>query len=343
MINVPTVIGLDAHKNNSTYVVRNGSKIVAGPTTVPSTVASLHALAREYPDTEVVIEACGLHEWMHDVLTEDGMPVFVCHPPRREPGEQKSNAEDADRLARRRLAGDLRPAPVAPLAARRVRDAVRHRAALVEDRTRWINQLKHFLHRHGYHKHHPEAPRSLARLRTGDARDHVTDRYPELDDHFERLDDVEPRIQGMDRELARIARATPPIQRLQSIPGIGTVTGCALYARVWDVERFPNASSLVRYIGVDPEWGGTGDRRWDRHRMSLLGDEYVLGVLNQAAWVHVACAPESTITQGYRALLRRGKPKNKAIGKVMRKLVMAGYWVWKDDRDFTMNRPAHFR
>ena len=94
-----------------------------------------------------MIEACGPHEWMHDVLVEEGAEVFICRPPSREGGREKNDKLDADLIAKDYLAGRLQRVWVPPPPLRLLREVVRQRHFLVQHRVSVTNHVKNELNR----------------------------------------------------------------------------------------------------------------------------------------------------------------------------------------------------
>lgn len=303
-----------------------------------STPDAFRTLAQRFPHATFVMEACGSHEWIHDVLVAAGMKVFVCYPPKKDPPDRKKDDwHDAERLGRKFLAGDLVQVRVPPPDARRARDVVRHRAFLVETRTSTINRVKHALHRWGFRHDDPEAADDPF---SAEGRTRVLDAFPAMAHEFDLVDLCTARVKQLDREIHRLADTNPVVRRLRTIPGFGDLVALTFWCDVWDIGRFPSADHLVAYIGLDPEWGASGENRWDKHRMSKTGRAYLRGLLDQAALAHATHAASDISSQ--HAALRARKNSGVAIGRTMRKLVKTAYWVWKEDRDFTLTRPARF-
>lgn len=85
------VVGIDAHKESCTYVVRHWNKTLAGPTRIPSTRAALTKLAKQYSDHDFVLEVCAVHEWMVDLLRETArIPSPWSHPEKARPERNRT-------------------------------------------------------------------------------------------------------------------------------------------------------------------------------------------------------------------------------------------------------------
>lgn len=334
------VVALDAHKASCTYVVRHWNENLAGPKRIPSTRLALTRLARSYPDHEFVLEVCSVHEWMMDLFRELGVHAVAVIPPRKGPVGKKSDDDDATRLARKHQAGELQEVYVGPPEIRTMRDIVRQHEFL---KTRWVsanNNLKHFLNRWNFET---TAKRGAARkpdVYCEAGRGQVLARFPHLAGLYAVIDVIHEEMKQLKREMESIGNGLDEVRLLQSIPGFGPIISLALYTEIGTIDRFSRAEQLVRYFGLDPLHGSSGDKHWDQHRISKKGTSFIRGLLAQGAWSHVTFCPESDITEAYQRLVARGKTKQQAITMVMRRLVKAAFWVLKEEREFTLNGPA---
>lgn len=335
------VVGIDAHKDTCTYAARTWQGLIEEPATIPSTREDLEDLAHQYPDATFVIEACSVHEWMHDELTEHGVDVRVVHPPKRESVDRKKNdGEDAKRLAKKHLVGDLVEIYVAPPKLRKLRDQLRYREFLKSKRTAFKNRIQHELNRWGYRIPRDEQTGQRPNTFTQAGRGAVLEAFPHLDAAFQAVDLLTEQMDEIERELATHARKRKDAGYLLTIPGVGTLTSMALLVEMGDVDRFEKAKHVVSYFGLDPVKGSSGDRAWDEHRMSKKGTDYVRGLLDQAAKSHLQNAPGSSLSIAYRRWVAKGKPKGKARGGVMRKLVRVAFRLLKEERGFKLKGPA---
>lgn len=329
------IVSIDAHKHTCTYIVKQGSQLLEEPTRIPSTKTALTHLGEAHPNAQFLIEASGCHEWIHDTLTENGCNVFIGHPIKRENNDNKSDGDDAERFCARHQVGDVNQVHVADPDTRKLRDLVRTRAKLKADKTRFTNRIEGTLTRWGYHAEENPDPFS------DDGRAQVIADHPELEALYDLVDQLETHIKTLEKDVEQAAHGIPEVDRLRSIPGIGALTGLALHVEIQAVDRFPNASALVSYFGLDPVIEQSGNDRWHAHRISKQGRSYIRGLLTQAAWTHTVHAKESSLTATYHRLRER-KGKQIAIVALARRLLKVAYHVLDQDRDFQPRPPAGF-
>ena len=333
------VASLDVHKRSCTYVVMDWEKVVEGPTRVATARGALTRLARAVPDACFVFEATAVHEYVHDVLTSAGVDVFVYKPFKRETRRGKSDPQDAVRGGMKYQVGELRRVFVAPLEVRGVRDGVRDRFFLAHSQTMYKNHI------HGYLNQKDPARERIPRdvegstVFTRRGRLEVLRVFPELASSYEVLEVIHEKLSAADKRLEKIAETLSPVQRMTSIPGIGTTIGLALYVEIVDPGRFHRAENVVAFFGLDPLKDQSGDSEWDKHRLSKEGRAYIRGLLVQAAWIHVTRCPESDLAKKYVQLAAR-KGKQKAIVATARRLLKTAFTLWKENRDFRINGPV---
>ena len=70
---------------------------------------------------------------------------------------------------------------------------------------------------------------------------------------------LETRIAGVDRQLQDLAAADPVSARLQTVPGIGTLTATALVGAVGHIHAFGHGRQFASWIGLTPrEYSSSG-------------------------------------------------------------------------------------
>jgi transposase len=206
-------------------------------------------------------------------------------------GAKKSDAVEARACARYALSE--RPAPSAALSQplRGLRQIAGRLQAVVRQRTRLINQLRHLLAlsfpelalllkdiSKGWvleliHRYPTASLLGAATPEDLDAVAYLPDKHIEallqhartsiaslsgsvveelVRDQIRQLRDCSARQQRLEGLLVTAYRALPRANHLDTIPGIGAVTAAVLTAFLLDIERFENPGKLVAYIGVLP-------------------------------------------------------------------------------------------
>ncbi|MGQ0535300.1 MAG: transposase, partial [Methanobacteriota archaeon] len=291
-------VAMDVHERSISFARFLGNHIVEEGK-VERTEASLRAFAGRFPDLPVLVEACGRHEFVFDVLGPLGNRVRAFRPPKREAGQRKNDREDARRLGRRHLSGELREVWIPPVEIRRLRDLVGTRVRVAQLKTADQAFVKHTLQRWGHGRRIHDAERTTTDDGEGDAEAAAAARFPFLKPAFERIALSNKHVRALDRVVESEGKTLAPVRRLRSIPGFGPLVSLAYYAALGTPDRFPSADHVVAFLGLDPEHVQSGDSLRDLHRISHKGPSHVRALLDQAAWVHVARAPDSDLTKAF--------------------------------------------
>lgn len=119
---------------------------------------------------------------------------------------------------------------------------------------------------------------------------------------------------------------------LESVPGIGRQTATVILAELPAVDRLPSAQSAAAYGGLSPREFTSGTSVRKRTRLSKAGNPRLRKALFLPTQTAVRFNP---LLKGFfDRLAAAGKPKMRAIGACMRKLVMIAYGVLKNRAPF---------
>jgi transposase len=128
------------------------------------------------------------------------------------------------------------------------------------------------------------------------------------------------------------AKDIDAIQRLQTIPGIGTLTAVALYACIGDVHRFDNAKLLAAYVGLVPSVSQSGTST-QLGGITKQGSGQLRSLLVQAAHtVMFRCrTDEAAPLQAIAQRIHRTRARRKiAVIALARHLLRIAYYVLRD-------------
>lgn len=292
---------------------------------------------------------------LYRLLSSMGVACVVVAPsliPKGASDRVKTDKRDAIRLARLHRAGELTAIRVPTPAEEAVRDLVRARADVLDDRKRMQQRLNAVLLRHGRiwrggskwtltHRawigrqvfDEPALSRVVATYRGG-------------------LGAREAELAAVDAELATWAAAPPlvaTISRLGAYRGIAALTAMTLATEVVDWRRFPTARAFMGFSGLIPSEYSSGDRSRRGH-ITKAGPVGVRTALVEAAWAYhhrpgigvtlgrrQAGASAETLARSwtaqqrlcakYKKMTAHGKPPAVAVVAIAREL--AGF-VWAE-------------
>jgi transposase len=258
---------------------------------------------------EVVVETCPFWPWIQDLVLPAGIGFPLAHAKELEAiatSARKTDAGDAVLLARMLAAGLVPEAYPRPAAQRETLKLLRHRAALVRQRTSLANRIHAELHQRRL-----ALPReALLRKR---ARGWLkTTAWPRLSveqrrlvvTHLKLIDAITPMVRALDKRIDGVARQDAAVAVLETIPGIGPYRGLLLAAELSPITRFAAPEQLVSYAGLAPVTRSSGGHT--RHGSIPRGaNRWVRGALVSAIPSHVGAAPESTLSVYYGRLKER--------------------------------------
>lgn len=337
-------IGLDVHSKKTVFVALDSEGNRIGKGTVTTTAEGLTRMLDRVPaaDTTVIaLESGTLATWTSRFLTSAGIKPAVVDAAevrtlaRRR--KQKSDYRDAWELAdgiRRGIYRKIVFIPDEPV--ERLRRILSRRRHFIARRTGTVNAARFVLRNDGRGdlKFTLATDKSWQSMLSHPDIAHLCD-YLEL--HYQAWLVDNACVQSLD---ARLTEALEPFETelklLTSIPGVGPISASAMIAAVGDPSRFANASRVASYIGIVPATYDSGPRQVRGH-ITKAGPSYIRGVLCEAA--QQARLRTNPLNPYFRRICAKGGYK-KAIVAVAHRLVRIMFAIWRDGREFTIDKLA---
>jgi transposase len=242
-------LGIDTHKRYSQVAVVDGDGNLQEESRLPND--RLSELAEQYTGAEAAIEASGHYRPIYEMLDEH-LDVTLVNPSKNRiiaDAAVKTDRVDAKRLALMLRADMLAESYVPPDEIRELRDLVRTRKSLVEERTAEKNRVRAVLTRtnntYDSELFGPTGREFLAELSLSD-----TDRTI-IEAHLSVIDEYDQQIERLEEKIERRVLESPAAQRLLTIPGVGQYTAAVIVAEVGEIERFDEDKQLVSCAGLD--------------------------------------------------------------------------------------------
>jgi transposase len=290
-VKIRTWVGLDvhAHRSHAALIDAESGELrrrrQEGP---PSAVLDL-LVALPGP-VRAVYEAGPTGFALARAGAERGLDVRVCAPgltPRRPADRVKTDAKDAERLARLLLAGELGFARVPSLEEERLRDLVRAREDLRQDLMRARHRLGKFCLRRELRFPGPGGAWTLAHLRWlgglgfADAASRVVHA-----DYLAAVQTLGQRRGALEAALAEEATGGPfaeAVHRLRAFRGLDTLSALGLVAEIGAFARFARPTQVGDYLGLVPS-EHTSDQRRRQGAITKAGPAHARRLLVEAAW-----------------------------------------------------------
>jgi transposase len=285
-------------------------------------------LAEQAPAT-VVMEACGTaHHWGREARARGHRVVLIPpHAVRPYVLRNETDGADAKGLLEAVRNEALRPVPVKSIDQHVLASLHRMRSAWMATRTARLNTVRGLLRELGFMI--PLGSRQVVPFvwaLVSDAESGLPDPLrPVLAEAAREIGELEGRVRATEHTLERLARESPVVTRLRTIPGVGLLTATALVAFVGDAHRFPreHSSGLRRRLGA----------------ISKRGDPYLRMLLIHGARSVLLHAKRTSERERDRlrswALgCERLRGHNKAAVALANKLARIAWAVWHHDRPF---------
>jgi transposase len=320
-------IGVDWHKKTSTWVGMNKAREVLFKEKIGCTPHEVgRVLSRYAPEsTHLAVEpVCGWR-WFASLCEERGCDVRIANPRRlRQIAEttKKTDENDAHTLAELLSLGYLPEAYRAPGDIHALRVLVRHRAALISITTSIKCRIQSTCTALGAHETASQPLHKAGREAVQESN------HEELKEWYRLLEGMQPFIRSIEKRIETEAKENETIKLLMTVPGIGIITGTAIYAEVGDFARFHSPGALASYAGLIPRERSSGERRMT-YRLSKEGSKVLRYSLVEAA-MRVRNVSASTHLYAYYAgLVSRGKSKKEARVALAHKVLTCLWYMVK--------------
>ena len=305
-------------------------------------------LARLAPK-QIVVEVCPLAAKVHDIAQEFGIPVLVADTTQDAWSwrnvKRKTDRDDALKLLRLALVGQLNPVHVPSPVMRQWRTLIQAREATVVAQTRCKVRIRALLLR---------ASQPLARGKRGWTQAALLELRQQsrplkecqaeelwrgiLAMELDQLELLQAQVDDYNQKLEQWAKSDERVRLVAGIPGIGAIAAAAIVAVLDCPRRFRTRRQVAAYAGLTPRRFQSG--QMDRQgRISKRGNPLLRRILNQAAWAAVRY--DAGRRDFYLRLSdhgARGKRK-RAIVAVMHKLLVVAWAILRDQRPWEP-RPA---
>lgn len=252
------VVGCDAHKKFSVFV----SVDQEGKASRPVRVEHDHDVYSKFlhtlpPGSEIALEATGHWYWIVDAMEEAGHHPHLANPfeaKRRMAKSNKTDALDAKGLAVLLRCRTLPESWIPPGELRDQRELLRTRMALRDLRMSLKHRIYAAVDRYGLH---PEAISDLFGTKGRVYLAAILERLPNETAkmtamQLDSIDQIEEKIEMIERRIAEKLKTSPEIRLLRTIPGLGPILAPLVWLEVGMIERFPRAEHLASYAGLVP-------------------------------------------------------------------------------------------
>jgi len=317
--------------------------------------------------THAAMESTGVY-WkpVYNLLEGQGIELLVVNARhvKAVPG-RKTDVKDAEWLAELLQHGLLKASFIPERGHRELRELVRYRRSLVEQRATVVQRVQKLLEGANIKLSDVTSDvmgvsgrsmlKSLAAGKTDAAelaelaKTALRNKIPQLEraltgslghhqrfmlqSQFRLLESLEAEIATLDQEVAeRMRPFQAALSRLDEIPGIGPRAAQQILAETGtDMSRFPSAAHFASWARICPDNNESAGKR--KHAGIGAGNRWLRDALMEASWSVTHCRRSNFFTaRYYRIAARRGKKR--AAVAVAHSLLVAIYHLLKDGTVF---------
>jgi transposase len=288
------ILAIDLGKYKSVVCVHDGDSGEYRFTTLDTTRAELRKLIAKEQPAVVIIEACLLAGWVHDLCRELGVRCLVANTASEawkfKHLKRKTDKDDALRLTQLYLLGQLPTVTLAPVTVRQWRSLIACRQNLAGRRIAVQNRIRALFVAQGW-----PAPRGARAWTETGLAGIATQAKPlgecgpdELWRGLLELALIEYRQVGAlvaqaETRLDALGKQSADVILLETAPGLGPRTAETVAAYLHDAPRFKTSKQVSAYSGMVPRQHQSGEMD-RRGRITKRGPALLRKMLVECAW-----------------------------------------------------------
>lgn len=347
-----TILAIDLGKFKSVACRYDPASGMHAFETITTTPAAVHDLLIAASPKVLVIEACSVCGWIHDLAESLGIEVRVANTNgeawKWKRVKRKTDRDDALKLAKLCATDQLPRVHVPQLAVRQHRSLIKYRHALIDRRTGVKNTIRSLLDAQGLSLPGRsrgwtiESINELKKL-SRDLSECDTNNLwrGQLDLELKMLEAVQGWIKEADKKLDAIASKDDRVRRLKTIPQVGSRLAELVVSTIDDAKRFKTAAQVSAYAGLVPRQYQSGQMN-RLGRITGQGPGLLRRVLVQVAW-GLQRREGTRGRQVFERLCHGQRTRRKQAAVALARKILIWCWailrdgsVWDESRDVTL-------
>jgi transposase len=273
-----------------------------------------------------------MSELGHELLLGDASAIHASAP-----REQRTDKRDARHILKLLMENRF-PAIWQPAVENvELRQLLLHRCRLVRMRARIKNQLDSMAKNEGLLSSRVWSPRRRQQIETLPLPGWYALRRKDL---LALLDEMDKRIEPLDKAVQAAAEQNAEAQLLMTHPGVGPVISLSYVLILGDWRRFPRGKQVGSYLGLIPAEASSGKHQQRMGHITKQGNTLLRWLLVEAASQAQRYDPS-----WHRQYVRLSMNKHHGVAKVAiaHKLAVRLYWMLRSGQDYkqVMERGSH--
>jgi len=327
-------IGLDVHEKMTAYAVRayTGKVVLSGE--CATRFEDLHKALEPYLASCIIgIESCTSYYHVYWSFKKAGYNIVVANTLRIRQLVAKNDRLDAERLSDMLRLGSFPTSYIPDEKLMKARTMVNLRQNFVEESTRFQNQIKSVLAKHGLYI---DEKTNFSKKWCGQLQLIMAEHTEllELRYAYEHYLLIESKIELLNAEMIAYCKIhwRKPMELLDSIPGIAETLASYFISEVCPIRRFSSKKKLRRYAGVVPCSRESGGHVYGSSLPKTSSRSLLRWALVQASWA--AVRGKNNLAQYYRRK-KKTRTKSRAIMAVSSSLCDIIFSVLSSGKPYT--------
>jgi transposase len=286
------------------------------------------------------MEATGNDRWFHKLMSDLGHELLVgdasaIHA--SAPREQRTDKRDARHILRLLVENRFPSIWQPSVGNEEQRQLLLHRCRLVRMRTRIKNQLDSIAKSEGLTGSRAWKAKRRQQIEALPLTGWYAERRKDL---LALLDEMDKRIEPLDKAVKAAAEQNAEAQLLMTHPGVGPVVSLAYVLIMGDWRRFPRGKQVGSYLGLIPAEASSGKHQQQMGHITKQGNTLLRWLL-----VEAAIKAQSKDPSWHRQYVRLSMNKHHGVAKVAiaHKLAVRLYWMLRSGQNYTqiVERGSH--
>lgn len=245
------LVGMDLHATNTYIGIIDEAGVRLKGGRVNNSLAMILCMLEPYGEEieGIVVESTFNWYWLVDGLMDAGYQVHLAHPAANVQYsgiKHTDDRHDAFWLAELLRLGILRTGYIFPRKDRHLRDLLRKRLQLVQERTRHILSFKSMINRNTSENLKVYAIKKMAKEEI----------VPLLEDdnlilagntHLRCINFLSNQIARLEKEVISPIVENPAFEKLKTVPGIGNILAMTILLETGDIKRFEGVGNYASY------------------------------------------------------------------------------------------------
>jgi transposase len=325
-------VGVDLHKETSWFYIVDESGKKIDSRNISNKPEILKRYFEKIPRPFILaVEATYNWYYFVDIAEQYAEKVFLANSYELKAfakRHKKTDKIDARLIAKILQKGFLPVVTIADQHTRQVRELLRYRINLINDRSRNIYRLKALLDKLGLDSNGDFT--TYKRLRNI-ATDNIPTIYASLvRDYIERITDLTKKRFVIEKEVIAISCKDPDMLNLMSLPGIGPFSAALINSEIIDISRFATFNRLCAYAGLAPRVSASANKTF-HGPLNINRRKYLQWILLENVYHFISAIPKM---QEKYAILKQRKGHNTAKVALAREMLKIIYHVLKEQRPF---------